>query len=253
MKLFKLITYCLLFFLLPFWLQAQLESPSDQYQANPVNNRSFDEDRWSNMVNNTDFSERFNERNIQKKQTTRSRDGEIGQDFEPSSSEENNTPWSFTIGKGSTLLKFLLIILAVIGLVFLLRALIGSEGKGRNKAIRKKQQTIVDLERIEENLEETDPEQFLKQVIDEGNYKLAIRLYYLSVLRNLSAQKLIRWKKDKTNRDYLSEMYTTTHYRVFKEVTTIFERVWYGNKIISQQQFKTIVPKFEALIKDIKP
>ena len=61
-----------------------------------------------------------------------------------------------------------------------------------------------------------------------GNYRLALRLGYLQLLKLLSDQNLIRWQPDKTNHAYLAEL-PGEHLRApFRELTRQFEYVWYG-------------------------
>ena len=55
-------------------------------------------------------------------------------------------------------------------------------------------------EKIEENIHESDLDKFIKQAESEEKYNLAIRLYYLAIIKELSLGKLIKWKRNKTNR-----------------------------------------------------
>lgn len=61
-----------------------------------------------------------------------------------------------------------------------------------------------------------------------GNYRLAVRLGYLLVLRHLTERGLIRWQPDKTNHEYLLELAGTPWAAGFRELTRQFELVWYG-------------------------
>lgn len=61
-----------------------------------------------------------------------------------------------------------------------------------------------------------------------GNYRLAVRLGYLQVLKQLADQGLIRWQPDKTNHDYLFELPAGPLPEAFRELTRQFDYVWYG-------------------------
>ena len=61
-----------------------------------------------------------------------------------------------------------------------------------------------------------------------GNYRLAVRLGYLHVLKQLTDQGLIRWQPDKTNHDYLFELPAGPLPAAFRELTRQFDYVWYG-------------------------
>ncbi|MBD2714835.1 DUF4129 domain-containing protein [Microvirga sp. STR05] len=62
----------------------------------------------------------------------------------------------------------------------------------------------------------------------ESNYRLAVRLGYLHVLKQLADQNLIRWQPDKTNHDYLFELPAGPLPEAFQELTRQFDYVWYG-------------------------
>ncbi|AII52990.1 DUF4129 domain-containing protein [Hymenobacter sp. APR13] len=63
-----------------------------------------------------------------------------------------------------------------------------------------------------------------------GNYRLAVRLGYLQVLKQLTDQGLIRWQPDKTNHDYLFELPPGPLPDAFRELTRQFDYVWYGEQ-----------------------
>nr|WP_262904575.1 DUF4129 domain-containing protein [Hymenobacter lucidus] len=63
-----------------------------------------------------------------------------------------------------------------------------------------------------------------------GNYRLAVRLGYLFVLKQLTDQGLVQWQPDKTNHDYLRELSAGTLRPAFRELTQQFEYVWYGEQ-----------------------
>src|SRR5690606_20447405 len=103
--------------------------------------------------------------------------------------------------------------------------------------------------KIESDFRETDLDKFIRQAIDEKNYALAVRLYYLAIIKELSLSNIIKWKRDKTNESYLRETRETRFFEPFREVTRLFEKIWYGPEKLDEQQFLSIKPKFESLIK----
>jgi hypothetical protein len=54
----------------------------------------------------------------------------------------------------------------------------------------------------------------IENAIQEGNYRLAIRYYYLHVLQSLSEKEIIVYQFDKTNTDYLKEIS-----KIFKQIS----------------------------------
>ncbi len=78
-----------------------------------------------------------------------------------------------------------------------------------------------------------------------GNYRLAVRFMFLRLLKNMAEQKIIRYKEDKTNFDYLSELSSTSKYEQFFKVTRNYEYSWYGQFIISEEAYHLIKNDFD--------
>ena len=152
---------------------------------------------------------------------------------------------------GSPILKVLIILLLGVAIFFLLRSLLGLN-QPKNKAV-KPVLSVEELAQLEENLHQADLDYFINQAIVQGDYTLAVRLYYLATLKELSLKHYIHWKKDKTNRDYLREMNRTSMAMPFSEITLLFERIWYGNVQLQQGDFEEIQPKFSTFIQQITP
>ena len=85
-----------------------------------------------------------------------------------------------------------------------------------------------------EEIEEIDAVDLLQKALNEGDYRMAIRMKFIRVLQEFNSSELIKWKEDKTNRDYLNELKPTTHYKFFKEASSIYALVWYGNHHIDK-------------------
>jgi Domain of unknown function (DUF4129) len=79
-----------------------------------------------------------------------------------------------------------------------------------------------------EDIHGLDFEALLTTAETAGNYRLAVRLGYLQVLKQLTDQGLIRWQPDKTNHDYLFELPAGPLPDAFRELTRQFDYVWYG-------------------------
>ena len=82
----------------------------------------------------------------------------------------------------------------------------------------------------QENIHELDFNQTIAQAEAATNWRLALRLGYLQLLKQLTDRDFITWQPDKTNRDYLAELaarYPAAR-PAFAELTRQFEYVWYG-------------------------
>ncbi len=81
-----------------------------------------------------------------------------------------------------------------------------------------------------EDLHALDLDALLREAEAARQYRLAVRLGYLRVLRQLSDRQLINWQPDKTNHDYLYELPPGPLPEAFRELTRQFEYVWYGEQ-----------------------
>lgn len=160
------------------------------------------------------------------------------------------TDWS-AVGK---VLTWVFITIAVGLIVWLVMKAIreGNIFSPTNKTI-KLDGDIIDIEHIEENLDKIDDlDPIIQQAIRQGNYALAIRLYYLAILKALTEKNAILWKRDKTNRAYVEEMRNHTFFESFSGTTRLFERVWYGNVSLQMTDFEQIKPNFDQLLRGVK-
>lgn len=85
-----------------------------------------------------------------------------------------------------------------------------------------------------------------------GNHRLAIRLMFLRLLRNMSDKNIIRYKQDKTNFDYLMELQPTVFYNQFFRITRNYEYSWYGKFQVNEEAYQVIRKDFDQLEKELK-
>ncbi len=230
--------------LAPFFLMGQSgqeESLQEKYQRESLSERPFEKGKWEQLTEGLDYSEE--KENVKKKKTVSTKDGEEGSDY----NRPGGNP--FNVNQGSGIMKFLIILLALVLIVLLLRGLLGSDLKVRNKKIKGAE---ISIEQIEEDIENADLQTFIHQALDQEQYALALRLYYLAVLKELTLRKAVRWKKEKTNLDYLREMRSSEYFKTFKSLTFIFERVWYGERHLDKEGFLQLEPRFQAFINQLK-
>ena len=99
----------------------------------------------------------------------------------------------------------------------------------------------------EELLKRDDLNGLLKKAIDSEEYRIAVRFYYLLILKKLTELALIDWQQEKTNEDYIKELKESSIQSRFSDSTRIYDFVWYGNFTINQTDFT----KAELLFKSI--
>jgi len=93
-----------------------------------------------------------------------------------------------------------------------------------------------------ENIHELDFGSALSEAESAGNLRLATRLGYLHLLKQLTDQGLIDWQPDKTNQAYLRELATAgpALNPQFTELTRQFEYVWYGEFPLSAAAYRPL-------------
>jgi hypothetical protein len=117
----------------------------------------------------------------------------------------------------------------------------------RNNIISKKQTVFNERkeEISEENIFDIKYEKEIEKAIRASDYRLAIRLMYLRLLKDLSKKNIIQYKQERTNFDYLSQLYSTGYYNDFFRLTRNYEYAWYGKFDISTDAFSVIKNEFE--------
>ncbi len=163
--------------------------------------------------------------------------------------EEKTRDWSFNLPISQQLAQIIGFGLIAALLVFILLKLFG-KGLFGNKKVDVIQKTI--LNELDERPMETDLERFLREALENRDYRLAIRIYYLMLLKILHDKNFIEWKRNKTNMDYLAEVYKHPSYARLSNNTIMYEFIWYGEKTIAKSQFDLISTSYIDLIKEIK-
>lgn len=94
-------------------------------------------------------------------------------------------------------------------------------------------------------------QQEIDKATAQGNYRVAVRLMYLRLLKELSDRHIIKYKQDKTNLDYLVQLHSTPYYRPFFRLTRHFEYSWYGHFEVEEGAYRVIAGEFNNLEHEI--
>lgn len=92
----------------------------------------------------------------------------------------------------------------------------------------------------------------LEKALLNKDYRLAIRIYFIFLIKELSEKKLINWEKEKTNFSYLVEMRNHKYYNEFDETVMLYELIWYGKRKINEDDYRKIEPQFKSLVEKIE-
>jgi len=117
------------------------------------------------------------------------------------------------------------------------------------RLFRKKPSVVYSVsdDALPEDIFSIDYENELKKSLADKNLRLSVRLMYLHVLRLLADRDLIEYKHEKTNSDYLAQLFTTGYYKEFFQLTRHFEYVWYGKFDLSETAFDAIRGEYHTL------
>ena len=94
---------------------------------------------------------------------------------------------------------------------------------------QKKTKRIQDEEAAEEipdDIFSIQYEREIKKAVDNKNYRLAIRLWYLLTLKELAHRNIIDYRHEKTDSDYVNSLYGSSYYHNFFRLTRNFEYTW---------------------------
>lgn len=105
---------------------------------------------------------------------------------------------------------------------------------------------------LTENIFSINYSKEIDKAVRENDYRLAVRLMFLRLLKQLSEKKIIQYMPDKTNFDYLRQLSSTGYYPDFFNITRNYEYAWYGKFEISVERFAVIKNEFEKMEQRIK-
>ena len=240
-------------FLLAFGLALQAQPPAaGDYLQEPLQPQQVDREAWASAKKGIEYPGASGAAG-EEAQSGRSSSTEAGGGETPPQVEPAEPLFELDSAWADILLKILLFAGVAVAIAFLIRYLLGLQQAPKDKKLRKAgNSTDIDLEQIEEDLHEAELGGYIAQAEREGNYRLAMRLHYLALLKAMSVGGLIRWQKDKTNRQYLNELSGHELQPPFSHLTRIFEHYWYGDHELQAEAYQQIAPEFEQLAKRLQ-
>lgn len=167
---------------------------------------------------------------------------------DPSIRERNNSD-GFSISLGPfTWLFYMALAIAVIYLVYILL----NEG-GSGLFSFKKNRKLNNYEDITaENIENTDINTLIQNAENDNNFRLAIRYYYLLVLKHLSLKNFIKFEDDKTNSEYLNEINDKAFSKKFAYTSYLYNYIWYGEFPLNTDEYNKAKSNFVTLLNLVK-
>lgn len=167
---------------------------------------------------------------------------------EPSIKERNNSD-SFSINLGPFAWLFYLAL--AIAIAYLVYILLNEGGTGLFST--KQNRKLNNYEDITaENIENADINRLMKDAENNNNYRLAIRYYYLLILKTLSLKNHIKFEDDKTNAEYLNEINEKPFNKKFAYTSYLYNYIWYGEFPLNSDKYNKAKHNFTTLLNQIK-
>lgn len=230
-----------------FWItgsaaQTETPSPTASFTESELTPRNFKESDWIDAKEGIDYSGTTNDQKHIDEDVGDELGGHTASWWRPPSKVDGSAGEAW-----NTIVKIFFVLMLILLGVFIIVSII----KGEN--IFKKQKKVpktasFTLEEVEDRLAESDLEKFIREAENAGKYPLAIRLFYLKIIKELSQKRIIRYKKNKTNRIYIQKVDATTFGPEFREATRLFERLWYGQSEFTQADYQQVKPQFQQWV-----
>lgn len=227
----KRLSLVLLFFLLGI-LTTIAQNASVVHANDPAPAPKIENKHWEQSIENIDYGKVKKPAKIK--------------EIDPHSTNANST-YSTHFGIEKLILATVIAILVIITILLLYQYF-----RTRNTPIAEvtKVREILKDDDIE-NIKQDELSNYLNHALANSDFRLAVRIKYLIILRQMADAGWIVVKREKTNYDYLRELKTRNEQHAFKEVTLTYEFIWYGDIDVSKNEFSQINHSFENLLTSI--
>ncbi|MFN2262069.1 MAG: hypothetical protein ABR595_08415 [Psychroflexus sp.] len=162
--------------------------------------------------------------------------------------------WLFGDMVGASFWEYLGLILkivSILGLVFLVVWLLNRYNPGQ-KLTKNSKNPEVNLTEEEELIYQKNLQDLIQEAIQNNDYRLAIRYYYLLILKNLKNKNILEYQFQKTNTEYIQEVKNQSFSEDFEAITKYYDFVWYGDFQLNNLSFEKLKSRFENLNKIVK-
>ena len=138
--------------------------------------------------------------------------------------------------------------LVVLGLGFLVYRILHDLELKKRAARKSVNEGVAVEEIVEEQLVASGVSlTMLERAEAAGQYAIAVRLLYIALLKALQDTKMIRYRKDFSNRDYRRQLAHNELRADFVKVTQAYERYWYGKYPIDRLSYRVTQRAFNEL------
>ena len=147
------------------------------------------------------------------------------------------------IGKG--ILYGAMVLVAVIIILKIIESRISKPiGRGGNDISLNIDDELIDSE--------PDFDELIAKAEKKDDIKLALRLNYLKVLKNMADREIITYSRDKTNRDYIYEIDNSILRNIFSGMTIYFEYVYYGEFSPTREIYNKVKNSVVSIMEELR-
>ena len=196
----------------------------------------IDSSSWESKAKDYDFSETVDQQ-------------EAAEQKEHSVSESSDWGRYFDF-LGERWFRILFVSLAIGVIMFLvIMAIVRSKAAAKIDGEKVVAQT---LDEAEDNLPDVELHQLLNNATAAGEWKVALRIHFLMLLQQLIHAELIRWRKRKTNREYIDEIREELVKSDYTKAVAVFDPVWYGTQTLDKTRFEDVRRVIQDLTQQLK-
>ncbi len=105
----------------------------------------------------------------------------------------------------------------------------------------------VSFNEEEEIVRSQDISSLIESAIKDKDYRLAVRYYYLQLLKHLNEKGLIHYEFQKTNSEYLAEINEESYKPTVKKLMRLYDFIWYGSFSVSENDFAIAQNSFREI------
>ncbi len=221
------------------------------YAKERIDVQRFNKEKYKKIVGNQEFKEKQPASKPITQDGESSKGGKRVRDNSDNGSSSSSSSNGGTSPMNSSILTMIVYGLAIAIIVYILFLIIKTIRPHSSK--RQPRDDLAVLATHIEDIKELEIDRLLREAITAGNYRLVIRIHFLGLLQRLNDDGFIVWRKNKTNRDYLTELFAKKiHFDEVKTLTLVYEEVWYGDHSLEMPAYEQIISAFKAIDQKLK-
>ncbi len=115
---------------------------------------------------------------------------------------------------------------------------------GRNRSRMTGDEAVADTR---DDIGAADWALLLQQAVAKQETRLAVRYSYMWLLKMLQQRDLIKYRTDKTNFEYYTELSGTDLRQPFKQLSRQYEYAWYGDYALTEAAYRDYIALFDKV------